>query len=381
MILSMALPKLAVFLGTPPEAIKLAPVVRSLRELGCFEVVVVNTGQHVELLQPHLSHLGLQVDVQLEVMEGDSGLPQLYGRIQRVAGQQLRALQPVGVIVQGDTATAAMTAQAAFLEGIPIAHVEAGLRSGSSTDPFPEEMNRRLISQLCKLHLAPTEGNRAHLLAEGIDPALIAVTGNPVVDALLHEQKRQEEPEVRASISKELSEVVGCELEGEDLVLVTVHRRENFGPKLINIIEALVELVHNFPDHHFIVPQHLNPEVQLPFRKHLGDLTNLHLVPALDHPSFVHLLSRAILILSDSGGVQEEAPALGTPVLLLRETTERPEALQAGLVDFVGTEREAIVEAATTLLDHPPQPRTPAFPFGQGDAGDRIAAFIGDHWS
>ena len=363
---------LSVF-GTRPEAIKLAPVIRLLRARPRdFLSRLCVTGQHRELLQPALKLFALRPDYDLAVMQADQSLSSLTARILTGLEPVLAREQPDWVLVQGDTTTTLAASLAAFYARIPVAHVEAGLRSRDPWQPYPEEINRCLTDVLASLHFAPTEGARENLLAEGIPEARIRVTGNTIIDAV---QEIAARPYDRTR-----SPLAGLPLDGRRIVLVTAHRRENFGSPLRHLCQAIERLATLHPDTlHVVFPVHLNPNVQQPVQRALGRCPNVSLLAPLDYESFVHLMKRTTLILTDSGGLQEEAPALGVPTLVLRNVTERPEGVAAGSARVVGTEPEAVVAAATRLLSDPQdyaQMARNRHPYGDGHAGERIVAAL-----
>jgi len=363
--------------GTRPEAIKLAPVIDELRRHPeSFDVRICTTGQHREMLDQVLRLFDLEPDVDLGLMKADQNLVDIAGKVILETGRVLRELQPDLVVVQGDTTTAAAAAMAAFYAGIDSAHVEAGLRSGDDTSPWPEEVNRKLISVLARYHFAPTEEARANLTREGTDPARVFVTGNTVVDAL-------QRAVLRMSDDTALKERLASEFSFLDaqkrMILVTGHRRESFGAPIRSVCEALAELSRNDENLEIVYPVHLNPNVQAPVRMILGGSDRIHLIEPVDYVSFIHLMMRSDFIVTDSGGVQEEAPYLGKAVLVTRGTTERPEGVAAGNVRIVGTGREDIVSEANLLL-HDSSRREEmsrqSSPYGDGQASRRIAEIL-----
>lgn len=367
--------RVAVFMGTRPEAIKLAPVITALRA-GGFEPLVVSTGQHRELLDQAVQAFGLRIDHELGVMRADQQLAELTARLLSASDALLARIAPDVALVQGDTTTALAASLACFYRRVPVGHVEAGLRSFDPGAPFPEELNRSLCSRLCVLHFAPTELARQNLLAEGIPDARIAVTGNTVIDALHAELARQRDPRVQAELEIDLAGAVG-ERGARPFVLVTGHRRENFGRGVEQLCTALGRLAQRFADHDFIYPVHPNPNVSGPVHARLAAHGNVLLTPPLGYASFVWLLARCRLVLTDSGGVQEEAPSLGKPVLLMRSTTERPEAAAAGAVRLVEPEADPIVAEVARLLTDPAAHAHMAravSPYGDGHAAGRIVA-------
>jgi UDP-N-acetylglucosamine 2-epimerase (non-hydrolysing) len=361
------MPTVAVVLGTRPEAIKLAPVVRELRRHASLRTVVISTGQHREMLDQILGPFGIGVDRELNLMEPGQTLYRLTSRALAAFEEALAALRPDLLLVQGDTSTAFAGALAAFYAKVPVAHVEAGLRTSNRYAPYPEEMNRRLISALAELHFAPTAINRDTLLGEHVAPGSILVTGNTGIDTLL------------AAVDLSRDAKLPIDPAGRRVILVTAHRRESFGDGLREIFEALRELAAAYPQALVVFPVHLNPNVKGPAHTILGGLPNVVLCEPLDYFPFVRLMSESFLILSDSGGVQEEAPALGVPVLVLRHETERVEAVRAGVVKLVGTSKEAIVRESRLLLDDPiahHQLARRLSPYGDGRAAQRITAAI-----
>lgn len=363
----------ALVLGTRPEGIKLAPLAHELRRQGQFEPIVVSTGQHREMLGQALSLFDLAPDVDLDVMCQGQTLYDVTCRTLERIRPVLTELRPAWVVVQGDTTTAFAAALAAFYEKIPVAHVEAGLRSGERYRPFPEELNRRLVDQLSSVLFAPTEMARDTLLAEGFSPEMVHVTGNTVVDALL-----------RASlvVRNDPPEVPGLDLgalSGKRMVLVTAHRRESFGAGMRAICEAMLEIVNRCPDVHIVYPVHANPNVNGPVQKLLSNHERITLLPPVDYRQFIFLMHHSDLILSDSGGVQEEAPSLCKPLLVMRDVTERPEGVEAGVARLVGTTKERIVDGALELLTNEAAYARMALganPYGDGQASSRIAKLL-----
>lgn len=367
--------RVAVLMGTRPEAIKLAPVIAALEADERFEPLVVNTGQHRELIDQVISLFGLRVDRDLAVMQPNQSLASLTARLLTALDEALVALDPQLVIVQGDTSTVLTGALAAFYRRVPIGHVEAGLRTGDMASPFPEEGNRRLTTPLAALHFAPTEPSRQNLLDERVDPATVFVTGNTVIDALQMERRRQEDPAVGDSLRATLCEQGGADLFDKPMVLITGHRRENFGGGFEQICAAIETLADGFPETHFVYPVHLNPNVKGVVHERLGALANVRLLPPQPYSEFVALLAASRVVLTDSGGVQEEAPSLGKPVLVMRDTTERPEGVDAGTVRLVGPIADAIVAGVSELLTDEVAYQAMAEatnPYGDGAAAGRI---------
>ena len=340
-----------VFMGTRPEAVKLAPVVAALRRANDFRCTVVATGQHKEMFRQVAETFGFAVDADLDVMRPNQTLAGLTARLMDGIDGWLGSAQPDMALVQGDTTTVLVASLACFYRRIPIGHVEAGLRTGNIWSPFPEEVNRRLATPLVALHFAPTEAARAALLREAIPEETISVTGNTVIDALRIEVATQaRDAALRARIDEELSLLVGVDWAQVPTVLITGHRRENFGDGIEQICQAIATLAKDFPDHRFVYPVHLNPNVLVHVNRLLGSLSNVRLIAPQGYRNFVALMARCRLVLTDSGGVQEEAPSLGKPVLVMRDTTERPEGVAAGTAILTGSNASAIVEHAARLL-------------------------------
>jgi UDP-N-acetylglucosamine 2-epimerase (non-hydrolysing) len=360
--------RVAVVLGTRPEAIKMAPVVRALKARPEVETLTISTGQHRRMLDQMLGRFGIAVDHEMDLMEPDQSLYRLSSKAIAAFEGVLASARPDMLLVQGDTTTAFLGALTASYGKIPVGHVEAGLRTGDKYNPFPEEVNRRLISTLADLHFCPTEGNRRNLLREGVPEGSVHVTGNTGIDAL----------EWAAGLPHPFP-IPDLDLSGKRLVLVTAHRRESFGEPMVGIFQAIRDLVDAYPDVEAVYPVHLNPKVQKPAREILGGVPRVRLVEPLDYFDFVQLMKRAHLILTDSGGVQEEAPTLGVPVLVLRNETERPEAVEAGTVRLAGTKREDILREARRLLDDENARealRRASNPYGDGKAAPRIAETV-----
>jgi UDP-N-acetylglucosamine 2-epimerase (non-hydrolysing) len=362
--------KILLIFGTRPEAIKLFPVVAALKADPHFDVKVCVSAQHRGMLDQVLAIAGIVPDHDLDLMRPNQTLDSLTAALIVELGKVMDAEQPARVIVQGDTATAMAGALAAYYRKIPVDHVEAGLRSGNIYHPWPEEVNRKVIGAIASLHFAPTETSAEALKRENVDPARIHVTGNTVIDALHWVTARIEaEPELAGDLAN-LEE----RFKGKTIIGVTSHRRENFGGGLENIAEAIRQIAQP-PDVAIIFPVHPNPNVRAVMDTALANLGNVALIEPLDYPHFARLLSIAHIMLTDSGGVQEEAPALGKPVLVMRETTERPEGVTAGTARLVGTDVETIVSEIFNLLDNKPAYDAMARahnPFGDGQACARI---------
>ncbi len=360
---------LSVF-GTRPEAVKMAPIVRLLKQTPGVESCVCVTAQHRQMLDQVLALFEIQPDYDLDLMRDGQSLAQISASIFTDLDPVLSNFKPDWILVVGDTTTVVTTSQLAYYHRIKLGHVEAGLRTHNKWHPFPEEINRRIATVIADLHFAPTEWAKGNLLREGVEEENILVTGNSVIDALQFVVE-QEEPQEIATLMKRL----GISRPGRQrLVLVTAHRRENFGQPLENVCSAIRELSSR-DDVEIVYPVHLNPRVQEPVNRILSGVPHVTLLGPLDYRPMVHLMKHAALILSDSGGLQEEAPSLGVPVLVLRETTERPEGVEAGTLKIVGTETGAIVREANHLLDDPAAYAAMAHaanPYGDGHAAERI---------
>ena len=354
-------------IGTRPEAVKMAPVVQKLRQTPGVESIVCVTAQHREMLDQVLRLFEISPDIDLDLMRPDQSLAQITAAIFTHFDPVLKSVRPDWVLAQGDTTTVMATALLAYYNRIQFGHIEAGLRTGDKFQPFPEEINRIVAGAAADLHFAPTEWSRQNLLKENVPAEKIIVTGNPVIDALRQVAEKPAPPEVTSLLES---------LRSKRLVLVTAHRRENFGQPLENICAALAELAETYPaEIQVIYPVHLNPNVQNIVLPRLAGIPNITLLPPLDYLPMVHLMKRAALVLTDSGGIQEEAPGFGVPVLVMRAATERPEGIAAGTVKLVGTERQEIVGQARTLLDDPAahaQMAHAANPYGYGQAAERI---------
>ena len=364
--------RIMVALGTRPECIKLAPVVTALRARpGDFETIVCSSGQQREMLDQTLHAFELSVDRDLDVMQPDQSLAELTAALLLGFSSVITEIRPDWILVQGDTTTAFAAALAAYYQRIPIGHVEAGLRSHDRFNPFPEEINRRYISAIADMHFAPTAAAAELLRREGVNAASIHVTGNTVVDALTEVQSRLEAPGGMRHISKAVRELADL----PSVILVTCHRRENFGENLAAICRAIRRIALSHRTHRVIFPIHLNPHIRAAVIPTLGDVPNIHLLEPVSYPDSIYLLSRAHLVLTDSGGLQEEAPSFGVPVLVLRLKTERTEAIDAELAELVGVDEDRIVARASDLLARPTTAisRPISNPFGDGRAAERIA--------
>jgi UDP-N-acetylglucosamine 2-epimerase (non-hydrolysing) len=367
----MHLGKVLVVFGTRPEAIKMAPVIRELQEVKDIETVVVVTAQHREMLDQVLNLFAIKADYDLNLMKEQQDLFSITTGVLNGLKEILEKERPHLVLVHGDTTTTFAAALAAFYQRIPVGHVEAGLRTRNKYSPYPEEMNRTLAGRIAELHFAPTDTARDNLLAESTANFKIWVTGNTVIDALLE--------------TVQLDYKFGPELQGIDfnkrLILVTTHRRENWGSSMRNIYQALIDIVQEFPDVEVVFPVHRNPVVRDIAEEMLKGRERFHLIDPLDYEPFANLMNRCYLVMTDSGGMQEEAPSLGKPVLVLRDTTERPEAVQAGTVKLVGTNQQRIYNAARLLLTDKNEYDKMARainPYGDGYAARRIVNVIKD---
>ena len=365
----MTIKVLSVF-GTRPEAIKIAPIVRLLTQTPGVESRVCVTAQHRQMLDQVLALFQIRPDYDLDLMRDNQSLAEISASIFTHLDPVLTDFKPDWVLVVGDTATVVMTSLLAYYRRIKVGHIEAGLRTHNKWHPFPEELNRRIATVIADLHFAPTEWSKGNLLREGIDEKNIVITGNPVIDAM-NFVVQQEEPQ---EITTLLERLGTRRLETKRLILVTAHRRENFGKPFENICHAIKELATR-EDVEIVYPVHLNPNVQEPVNRILKGTPRVTLLPPLDYRPMVHLMKHAKLLITDSGGLQEEAPSLGIPVLVLRETTERPEGIEAGTLKLVGTETNQIVREAERLLDDPAAHAKMAKavnPYGDGHAAERI---------
>jgi len=367
----MHLGKVMVVFGTRPEAIKMAPVIRELREVKDIDTVVVVTAQHREMLDQVLNLFAIQPDYDLNLMKEQQDLFNITTGVLNGMKEILEKEKPHLVLVHGDTTTTFAAALAAFYQRIPVGHVEAGLRTRNKYSPYPEEMNRTLAGRIAELHFAPTDTARDNLLAESTASFKIWVTGNTVIDALLETVQQD------YTFGPELNRINF----DRRLILVTTHRRENWGSGMRNIYQALIDIVNEFPDVEVVFPVHRNPVVRDVAEEMLGGRERFHLIEPLDYEPFANLMNRCYMVMTDSGGLQEEAPSLGKPVLVLRDTTERPEAVQAGTVKLVGTNQQKIYEAAKLLLTDKNEYEKMARainPYGDGYAARRIVNVIKD---
>ena len=371
--------KILVTFGTRPEAIKMVPLLKALQLFDRFEVKLCVTAQHREMLDQVLAFFNIEPDFDLDIMQPDQDLYDISSRILLEMKRVLSSYQPDLVLVHGDTTTTSMTALAAFYQKIAVGHVEAGLRTGDIYNPWPEEANRKMVAVFAAYHFAPTKEAEENLLEEGVNAKKITVTGNTVIDTLFlmleHIEKNEK---LREGITQKIQADYPS-FPKRKFILVTGHRRENFGEGFIHICEAIKTLAINNPDVDIVYPVHLNPNVQKPVNDILGNVGNVYLLKPMEYEVFVYLMQHAYLILTDSGGIQEEAPSLGKPVLVMRDETERPEAVKAGTVRLVGTTEEKIVDTAQLLLDdeHTYLSMCEAHnPYGDGKASERIVAFL-----
>ena len=354
----------------------MAPLVHAFQANPHFETVVCVTAQHRQMLDQVLNIFEIKPDIDLNLMKAGQDLFDVTSSVLLGMRDVFKQQKPDAVLVHGDTTTAYATAMAAFYAGIPVGHVEAGLRTHDIRSPFPEEFNRQVVTKVSHWHFAPTESSRQNLLAENIQDDTITVTGNTVIDALFWVLKRiDSDPARQSRISSFLSEQLPFKWQTEKFVLITGHRRENFGAGFLAICEAIRQLAVRYPSVHFVYPVHLNPNVQKPVFELIDGVPNIHLIAPLEYEPFVYLLKHAYLVLTDSGGIQEEAPSLGKPVLVMRDVTERPEAVEAGTVRLVGADTNKIVSHVSELLDDEQsylKMSKAHNPYGDGMASERI---------
>jgi len=369
--------KVMLVFGTRPEAIKMAPVYHAIKAYPDeFELLLCVTAQHREMLDQVLRVFDMVPDIDLDLMKVGQDLFDVTANVLLAMREVLRENRPDILLVHGDTSTTFASSLAAFYSGIEVGHVEAGLRTKNFKEPFPEEFNRQVTSKLASWHFAPTKHSRENLLKEGIDPSSVFVTGNTVIDALFWALKKTEvDLEVKNLIHQRLASILPFSLEDNRFVLITGHRRENFGDGFLNICKALRDLAKKYPQVQFVYPVHMNPNVQDPVTRILSGFNNVHLIDPLDYEPFLILLKHCFLVLTDSGGIQEEAPSLGKPVLVMRDVTERPEGVEAGAVKLVGANKQKIIESVSTLLDDEikySEMSNSHNPYGDGSASIRI---------
>jgi UDP-N-acetylglucosamine 2-epimerase len=377
--------------GTRPECIKMAPVYFALKESATLRPVFLSTAQHRQMLDQTLAVFGIHPEHDLNLMQPGQTLPDLTARVLTAVSTFLRGNKPAAVLVQGDTTTVLASALAAFYEGVPVGHVEAGLRTGNMQSPFPEEMNRRLTTPLARWHFCPTTQSRENLLREGISPTACHVTGNTVIDSLLRVRAQLTAKATPLHVVAERCKIPAAFAEKflavnnnappprSRWILVTGHRRESFGGGFESLCRAILQLVEQHPETGILYPVHLNPQVQEPVNRLLGGHPAVALIPPVDYEDFIWLMDRAFFVLSDSGGVQEEAPGLGKPVLVMRDTTERPEGVAAGTCRLVGTDPEKILrESGILLSDSAEYARRSALknPYGDGSSAKRIRQIL-----
>lgn len=372
--------KILLVFGTRPEAIKMAPLVKALqKDTEYFETRVCVTAQHRQMLDQVLEVFGITPEYDLNIMAPNQDLYDITAKVLLGLREVLKDFRPDTVLVHGDTTTSMAASLAAFYMQIPVGHVEAGLRTYNMLSPWPEEMNRQVTDRICTYYFAPTEQSRANLLQENIDAKKIFITGNTVIDALLMAVDIiSTTAGVKEKMAKELQEK-GYTVSDREYILVTGHRRENFGDGFLHICKAIKELAALHPEMDIVYPVHLNPNVQKPVYELLSGLSNVYLISPLDYLPFIYAMQHSTLLLTDSGGVQEEAPSLGKPVLVMRNTTERPEAVEAGTVKLVGTDAEAIVSNVTALLQDKEMYKRMSEthnPYGDGQACERIIAAL-----
>lgn len=369
--------KVLLVFGTRPEAIKMAPLALKLQHYSQdFETKVCVTGQHRQMLDQVLELFSLKPDFDLNLMKPGQTLSDVTSGVIKGLEQVFEQWLPDVILVHGDTATTFAASLAAYYHKIKVGHVEAGLRTGDLYSPWPEEANRQLTGVLANYHFAPTQSSYDNLIKENVNPATIVVTGNTVIDALLQVKQKVEQDQ---TLIEQFQQQFSFLEKEKKLILVTGHRRENFGQGFLNICQALANLAKKYPDIQIVYPVHLNPNVQQPVNALLADIDNVYLIAPQDYLPFVYLMNRSYLILTDSGGIQEEAPSLGKPVLVMRDTTERPEAVQAGTVRLVGTEIAAIEQSVVELLENPDVYAEMAAahnPYGDGTACQQIIQFL-----
>ncbi|MDA7801165.1 UDP-N-acetylglucosamine 2-epimerase (non-hydrolyzing) [Candidatus Pelagibacter sp.] len=373
--------KIMLVFGTRPEAIKMAPLVHALKaEPNQFELKICVTSQHREMLDQVLNIFNIKPDIDLNLMKKDQNLSNLTSLILNEMQKIFTKYQPDIVLVHGDTTTTLATSIAAFYASIPVGHIEAGLRTYDLKAPFPEEFNRQIIGKITKWHFAPTDLSQKNLLSEGVSKSSIIVTGNTVIDTLYWILNRIDKDEDhKKDIKNILNTHLSFNWQNENFVLVTAHRRENFGDGFFKICSAIKKLALKYPKIYFVYPVHLNPNVSKPVNEILKGFDNIYLIKPLEYEPFVYLLKHSYLVLTDSGGIQEEAPSVGKPVLVMRESTERPEAVDAGTVEIVGSNQQRIIEGVSRLLNdkkHYQMMSRAHNPYGDGLACKRIVDFL-----
>jgi UDP-N-acetylglucosamine 2-epimerase (non-hydrolysing) len=373
--------KIMVVFGTRPEAIKMAPICHLIKDdKKFFKSVICLTGQHREMLDQVMKTFNLTADIDLNIMKKKQDLTSINSLILVKMNEVLKKIKPDMVLVHGDTTTAFATSLACFYNNILVAHVEAGLRTNNISSPYPEEFNRQMVSKIADIHFAPTYRNVNNLLLEGIKKNKILLTGNTVIDSLYWIIKSiNNNKSKKRRLTNNLLKKLTFNFEKNKFVLITGHRRENFGPGLIQICKAIKILAKKHSDIHFIYPLHMNPSVQVPVKKSLGNIHNVHLIKPLEYETFILLLYNCYFVLTDSGGIQEEAPSLGKPVLVMRETTERPEAIIAGTVKLVGTDTKSIVKNSNKLINNKKFYNSMTEknnPYGKGNSSIKIINYV-----
>ena len=377
--------KVLIVFGTRPEAIKMAPLFFSIKRLDCpIDVKICVTGQHREMLDQVLEVYGIKPDFDLNIMRQGQNLVDLTGEIIKGVSQVIARWQPGLMLVHGDTTTCFSSALAAFYNKVPIGHVEAGLRTWDVLNPFPEEMNRQLVSRIARFNFAPSVNSANNLISEGIDRQKVFITGNTVIDSMrLVLSKIDGEQKFRIDAEYGIDSVVKFDWRCQPYILVTCHRRENHGEGIESICNALLALAKQYPEKHFVFPVHMNPNIQEPVQRILLRQKNIHIIPPIEYSAMILLLKNCYFVITDSGGLQEEAPSLGKPVLLLRDTTERPETVQSGSVKMIGAAREALELEASKLIESTSEYEkmaTASNPYGNGDASIKIAEIIKNHF-
>lgn len=375
--------KILFIFGTRPEAIKLAPLIRKFKHNShALTTRVCTTGQHKEMLDQTLNVFDLKPDIELGLMKAGQNLSELTSEVILKVSNVLHAEVPDLAVVHGDTSTSLSAAMACFYSQVPVAHIEAGLRSFDMNAPFPEEFNRKVVGKLATWHFTPTNQARKNLLIEGLVPDNIFVVGNTVIDALLWASDRlDEESALNSSIKSSFTSLLPFDVEKSSYILITGHRRENFGTGIEQICNAIESLAARHSTIHFVYPVHLNPKINDPVRKILSGLPNVHLIPPQDYLAFVFLLKHSYIVLTDSGGIQEEAPSLGKPVLVMREVTERPEGVEAGTSVLVGTSQEKITSEVDKLINNSEyyeQVAKISNPYGNGESSRLIYNYLGE---
>ena len=373
--------KILLIFGTRPEAIKMAPLYHELKkESSMFEVFTCVTAQHREMLDQVLSHFKITPDIDLNLMKSGQDLSELTSSILLKLKDVFNEIKPDLILVHGDTTTSMSSAMAAFYAGIKVGHVEAGLRTHNMLSPFPEEFNRVVTSKIADIHFAPTQTARKNLIREGVSKEKVIVTGNTVIDALIWTSEQLDnDRDRRLSVVNTLSEELNFEIDMTKFILITGHRRENYGEGFINITNAIYQLANKFKNMMFVYPVHLNPRARVSAFEKLQNISNIFLINPLKYESFIYLLRNCYLVLTDSGGIQEEAPSFGKPVLLMRDSTERPEAVYAGTVSIIGSNQDRIVQAVSDLINNKDlydKMSLSINPYGNGTASRKITRIL-----